>query len=142
MRRTILLVGVAILLVIGVQVFKPSSLTTETSVTPSEQKLEEKEAVSVSVDFGGGEVSQAKTSYINGQTAYGVLQTLVEQEGFSIETEQYDFGVFVKEMNGRASSGEKAWIYFVNGESGNVSADNYLLEPGDAVEWKYIEPTF
>ena len=57
-----------------------------------------------------------------------------------IETERYDFGVFVKSIEGRLSTAERAWIYFVNGESGQVGADQYQIYPGDVVTWRYVEP--
>lgn len=75
-------------------------------------------------------------------TAYDMLTMLAEENNIEIETEQYDFGIFVKSIGGFESSNEKAWIYFVNGESGQVSADKQIVKPGDLVEWKYIEPKF
>jgi hypothetical protein len=74
-------------------------------------------------------------------TAYGLLEKATFSESFEIEVEEYDFGVFVKTINGLESSAEMAWIYFVNGESAQVAADQYSLNPGDVVEWKYLAPT-
>ena len=73
-------------------------------------------------------------------TAFDALKNLAEKENISLETQQYDFGIFVKSIDGKESSAETAWIYFVNGESGTVAADLYKLKPGDVVEWKYIKP--
>ena len=74
-------------------------------------------------------------------TAYDLLK-MAESEGLvETEVEEYDFGVFVKAINGLKSSKDKAWIYFVNGESAQIAADQLVLKPGDLVEWKYISPS-
>ena len=75
-------------------------------------------------------------------TAYDILTKFANENNIKIETEQYDFGVLVKSINGFENSSEHTWIYFVNGESGQVSADNQTVEPGDQIEWKYIKPEF
>jgi len=75
-------------------------------------------------------------------TAYSLLTKLIEENNLEIETEQYDFGIFIKSIDGKENSNDMAWIYFVNGESGQVAADNMVVKPGDVVEWKYTEPKF
>ena len=72
---------------------------------------------------------------------FSILEEALEKNNISFETEKYDFGVFVKSINGIESTNEKAWIYFVNGESGQVAADKLELNTGDLVEWKYITPS-
>lgn len=73
--------------------------------------------------------------------AFSILEEALEENNIPFEVENYDFGVFVKSINGLESTNEKAWIYFVNGESGQVAADKMDLEKGDLVEWKYITPS-
>lgn len=73
--------------------------------------------------------------------AFSVLKEALEQNNIPLKVENYDFGVFVKSINGLESSNEKSWIYFVNGESGQVAADKMKLKTGDLVEWKYIAPS-
>lgn len=72
--------------------------------------------------------------------AFSILKEALEENDIPYEVETYDFGVFVKSINELESTAEKAWIYFVNGESGQVAADKMDLEKGDLVEWKYITP--
>ena len=64
-----------------------------------------------------------------------------EEGQVQFDVTEYDFGIFVNSINDLESSNEKAWIYFVNGESAQVAADQYQLESGDIVEWKYITPS-
>lgn len=72
---------------------------------------------------------------------FSILKEALEQDSIPLEVEKYDFGVFIKSINGLESTSEKAWIYFVNGEPGQVGADKMELKEGDLVEWKYITPS-
>lgn len=72
---------------------------------------------------------------------FSILKEALDQNNIQFETETYNFGVFVKSINGFESTGKKAWIYFVNGESGQVAADKMELKKSDIVEWKYIPPS-
>lgn len=72
---------------------------------------------------------------------FSILEEALDQNNIPLEIETYDFGVFVKSINKLESTGKKAWIYFVNGESGQVAADKMNLEKGDLVEWKYVTPS-
>lgn len=46
-------------------------------------------------------------------------------------------GKFINEINGIKNSGEKNWIYYVNGQKANIGVSNYKINPGDVVSWKY-----
>ena len=95
------------------------------------------EPITLTVDFGDGETI---TESIEGvSTAYELLEEVAKRKDFEIEVENYDFGVLVTSINGYEGALERAWIYFVNGETGEVAADQAEVSPGDTVEWKFIE---
>jgi hypothetical protein len=98
--------------------------------------------VTLKIDAGEGISSSYILNTEEGQTAFSLLEKAEKLDEIVIETTEYEFGIFVDSINGFESSEDLAWIYFVNGQSGNVAADQYFLNPGDIVEWKYIEPTF
>ena len=74
-------------------------------------------------------------------SAFDLLKEALDANQITYETKSYDFGVFVSSINGFVSGADHTWIYFVNGQSGQVAADKYILKPQDVVEWKYITPT-
>ena len=115
-------------------------LPTKTSPQVSTQKDEVQNTLKLSVNFGDGK-EMTYESEKESATAYGLLEIAAADKGVELVTETYDFGILVKSINGYESTAEKAWIYFVNGESGTVAADQYILEPGDAVEWRYMPPS-
>lgn len=108
-------------------------------------KLQQQEQTQVStvklkIDYGNGEIISYETEIKEDATVFSVLENAVQEKEIPMETQQYDFGVFVKSINNLESDINLSWIYFVNGNSGNVAADQKILQPGDLVEWKYIEP--
>jgi hypothetical protein len=76
------------------------------------------------------------------QTPYDALVKIGNAHSFTVEKKQYDFGVFVEKIGNRANTKDNAWIYYVNGKSGDVAADKKILRGGDAVEWRYTKPLY
>lgn len=139
MRRTLALIG-TLLAIAGLLVWSSSrhALTASNSspavtIVPTSAAIPN---VAVSIDFGRGEVKVASVSAAN---AFSALIAVTDREKLAVKTKQYDFGVFVQSIRGLASGTKKAWIYFVNGKSGQVAADKYVLKDGDKVEWKFTD---
>lgn len=81
-------------------------------------------------------------SDIQASTPYEALVSVASKNNITLQTKQYDFGVFVEGIGDQKNTTEKAWIYFVNGKSGEVASDKYTLKQGDTVEWKYTTPIY
>jgi hypothetical protein len=45
-------------------------------------------------------------------------------------------------IGGKTNTKDKVWIYLINGKSGDMAADKYILKPEDKIEWKYLKPIF
>ena len=106
---------------------------------PPTTEISQTQAVFI-INYGDGNL--VTTSFVPrpGQTVFEALREVSEEKDIVLETQQYDFGVFVKAIGGYQSSAEMAWIYFINGNSGQVAADNQVITNGDLVEWKYVKP--
>lgn len=111
--------------------------TPQTEITP-EPGLQSAMLV---IDYGDGKPQVFSMELSEDSTAFSLLQSITQTQNFPLVTEQYDFGVFVKSIDGRESSNEMAWIYFVNGKAGTIAADQMKVNPGDTVEWKFIKPS-
>lgn len=131
-----------LLLVILASVFAFLYLTKPMQEASPKQVETQQEIQSATIiaNFGDTNMLSKEFNVNDETTAYSLLQELVQSESLDLETQQYDFGIFVKAINGYESSAEKAWIYYVNGESGQVTADQKKINSNDLVEWKYIEP--
>lgn len=94
----------------------------------------------INLDFGDGKT--IKADVITGETAFDALKKAADSNQLELKTKQYDFGVFVQAIGDKENTKELAWIYFVNGKSGEVAADKYILKAGDVLEWKYVAPIY
>ncbi len=66
------------------------------------------------------------------ETAFTLLQ-----KNAKIDFQQYDFGVFIKSINGVAGDNKNFWAFYVNGDFSNAGADKTPLKKGDKVEWVF-----
>lgn len=105
------------------------------------QNHEQVSVVTLKIDYGNGEVVSFNQEVEDNTTAFSVLEKATKENDIKMETQQYDFGVFVKSINSFESGADLSWIYFVNGKSGGVAADQKTLNPDDLVEWKYMTPS-
>ena len=141
LRLTTLALLLLVLLAGYLLLVKPATVRKST-LSPPPATEEAKKEIALVLDFGGGKVATYSIIPSGSTTVYGLLERVADEEGIGLETQQYDFGIFVKSINGKESSTERAWIYFVNGQSADVAADKYDVKGGDLIEWKYIEPSY
>ncbi len=87
-------------------------------------------------------INSISYSDVQATTPYDALVVIAKKNNLVLQTKQYDFGVFVEGIGDKKNTQAKAWIYYVNGKSGEVSADKYELKQGDSVEWKYTTPIY
>jgi len=80
--------------------------------------------------------------YSDNLTVFDVLEEYGEENDIELMSKQYDFGVFVEGIGDYQNTTEMVWIYYVNDESANVSADNYPLSSEDKIKWAYQEPIY
>jgi len=121
--------------------FIDTSNPTPVTIQNTNEASVEASQVTVVIDFGDGKTVTGKVVISELTTAYSALTKLANENDIEIETKQYDFGVFVQSIDSHESSSEKAWIYYVNGESGTVAADKKEVVGTDIVEWKYLTPS-
>ena len=134
---------VILILIVGSITFLPQNK----SETINQDKAVQQDSVntqnvSLIIDFGNNESVNYSTIPNKDQTAYTLLVEAASTNNLMLSTKQYDFGVFVEAIGDYKNSDEKAWIYYINGESATVAADNSELINGDFVEWKYEEPNY
>jgi hypothetical protein len=118
------------------QMGKPQ-LATQNQVV--KETIPQKSSVTVTIDDGQ---NISTYSGIPAGNAFDALTLAASQSGTQIVTKQYDFGIFIQKIGTKESGKDMAWIYFVNGKSGNEAADKYTLYDGDQVEWKYTKPLY
>ena len=69
-------------------------------------------------------------------TAFGILQEAAAENGFALEFQKYEFGVFVTAIGGVKPSGNKYWAFYYNGKYSQVGASDQMVKEGDSIYWK------
>ena len=69
-----------------------------------------------------------------GDTAYNVLERVL---GDKLDAEDGKYGKFIKGIDGVYGTDTSYWTYFINRESAQVGAEQYVLKPNDEMIWHY-----
>ncbi|TFF92245.1 DUF4430 domain-containing protein [Candidatus Thorarchaeota archaeon] len=90
------------------------------------------ESVSLLLDFGNGTVNTYEGLY--GTTVLNVTESVVD-----VEIRWYGDLAFVTSIAGVGNNPDLGlwWQYWVNGDLGSVAANQYSLQDGDTVEWRF-----
>jgi len=67
-----------------------------------------------------------------GKSAYDLLK-----EKYKVEATEGSFGVMVNSINGLKASTTEFWLFSVNGQQPEVSADKYQTHASDKIIWEY-----
>lgn len=98
----------------------------------------------ITINFGNGTIKTHEIKTTN-NTAYTLLMQTAKIEGYSIKTTYYAiYDSFLIESISNIENGQdnKYWIYYINGESGAISADKQIVKNNDIIEWRFEEFTY
>lgn len=104
------------------------------------EMIENENQASLIIDFGEMQATYS-AAVQEGETALSLLQRLSDQK-HKLTIKHYDFGDLVEGIDGYENGPERAWIYFVNGNSGDVGAGDKAIVPGDELKWSYMKPSY
>lgn len=94
------------------------------------------------LDFGDGTVkSWTDLPYVEGQTLFDLTAKIARENNLALEFDPPgEYGIFLKSIGDKkgGEEGGKWWLWWVDGQAGEVAADQYRLQPGDVAEWKYV----
>ena len=93
----------------------------------------------------GGELHREKHSLNESSslTALALLQSFAEAGSWQLEIQNTQYGALINAIDGRVNgSDNKYWIYYVNGEMALVGAGDYVVQPGDRIEFRFEESIF
>ena len=141
-----LILAFPLVIILAIAIWLKSSLVSKTSLTqlnsPTPTQNQEQYSAKVTLVFSETDKKEFNYYYTDKKSAFDALKEVTDREEVKLETQQFDFGILIKSVNGFENTNEKSWIYYVNGNSADVGADKYELKNGDTIEWRYIKPVF
>jgi len=94
------------------------------------------ESASLLIDDGSDNPRGFAIEISASTTAFDLLQEASLTSGFAIESEEYDFGVFVEAINDKRNRQDnKYWLFYVNGELSQLTPDKVIVNPEDEIEF-------
>jgi hypothetical protein len=79
-----------------------------------------------------------ETEIIENTSVYDFMKKLKKEKKIDfIEKKYIGMGIFIDEINGIKTNGEKYWIYYVNNIKADIGISNYKIKPGDIISWRY-----
>lgn len=101
------------------------------------------------IGLGGGYLAKHNQAKVSAPQSVAAVQTIsydceegqtaltVLKDDNEVKTQDSELGVFVDEINGVKNGDGSFWIYYVNGEMGQVGAEEYQCQAGDKIEWRF-----
>lgn len=127
---TLTLLSFLVLLVVALIVRAPSTSTK----LPVPVQLDQQSSPSAA------ENAAPETISYNCEAGKSALELLRKKVADSLEVKTYSIGAMVESINGvKGGTGNKYWLYFVDGKSATVSADTYHCQDREPVEWRFTD---
>lgn len=96
----------------------------------------ETESASVLIDDGSGNTKEFVLEVQASTTALDLLQEASLTDGFSVESKEYGFGVFVEAINNKRNRQDnKYWLFYVNNALSQLTPDKVVVNPEDKIEF-------
>ena len=95
---------------------------------------------SIMIDFGGGEVSVFPDLAVGPEVSLlELLEGVTTENGVAFETKAFEgLGTMVQRIGDKENGDDgRYWIYWVNNAKLPIGADQYQIQPGDIVHWKF-----
>ncbi len=115
------------------------------SVPAPQQPLAESQApagtAALMLDFGDGTVkTYTDLAFADGETLFDLTKRAAENNGLTFEYQPPgQYGILIDQIGlMRGGTDNKYWLWYENGRMGQVASDAYLLQPGDVLEWKFV----
>ena len=142
-KNWIVAVAIVVLALIG-GYFVSTNIGQQTASTPTTTSQEQvkKAQVEVKVDYAGDSGKSAETKSVEveeGKTAWDALQVAVGKENIEFKDYGGDLGIFIAGINGVKPTGNKFWLFKVNGEGAKVGVSTYKVKSGDQIEFVVSE---
>jgi LPXTG-motif cell wall-anchored protein len=109
----------------------------QTPILAAEQPLE---MITVIGDKDSGVLlEETALNSINGKTAFDALLNTVGSN--NLEYSESDYGKMITGVKGLQAKGNFYWAFYINGISAQVGADQYIVQKGDSLSFKYVDWT-
>lgn len=106
------------------------------SPSPEPESATTSETAFILIDDGAENPKEFVLEISASTTAFALLQEACLAAGFVIESNEYDFGVFVEAINNKRNRQDnKYWLFYVNDELSQLTPDKVTVNPADKIKF-------
>lgn len=121
-----------------------NKLTKNPQPTPSPQ-IEQLKYIDVPITIDYQKEDRAKEAKFatvkEDTTAWEVTKKAIGEDNLEYKDYGGDLGIFISAINNVKPTGNKFWLFKVNGEGADIGVSSYKLKQGDQIEFVISEPT-
>lgn len=114
----------------------------QTNPLPSPQ-IEEVRVIELPIEIDYNRQKQSETkiaSVAENASAWEALKTIVGEQNIEYKDYGGELGIFIGAIYGVKPTGNKFWLFKVNGEGAKVGVSNYKVKEGDQLQFVISEP--
>lgn len=104
-------------------------------ITDQNQESVTEAKAQIIVNPDNEESQNYEISFGEEESVFDALVKLNEQDDFSFEYVEYDFGAYIKSMNGITPDDTHFWKFQINSEDSAVGISDYILQDGDEISF-------
>ncbi|MBI2327683.1 DUF4430 domain-containing protein [Candidatus Curtissbacteria bacterium] len=122
--------------------FFVSSNKSQTNPPPAPQ-IEEVKIIDIpiKIDYGKENQSETKIAKVEeNSSAWEALKTAAGEQNIEYKDYGGELGIFISAINQVKPTGNKFWLFKVNGEGASVGVSSYKVQNGDKLEFVISEP--
>jgi len=94
------------------------------------------ETAFILIDDGAENPKEFVLEISTSTTAFDLLQEAGFVAGLAVESQEYDFGVFIEAINDKRNRQDnKYWLFYVNGELSQLTPDKVVVNSADKIEF-------
>lgn len=113
-----------------------SAINQNSETLPSPTPVQE-QSQEVLLEITGAEAvtETYQMSYVEGESTFDILtRATQENSDLTIDFQEFEFGAFLKSINGYDPSGDnKFWFFEINGVQSEVGISDYTVQSGDQI---------
>lgn len=121
----------------GPNSFSNNPTQSEDDNVSTDNEGEEEKIISVTLSVEG---RFYRADVLEESNVIDAMGKIAMESDLKFETKNYPgLGTFVESINEVKNGNGKYWFLYVNDESSSIGASQYILSPGDEIEWQFKE---
>lgn len=146
MKKNLKFIVLALFIIGAVGLWQASVLETKNKALEPNSQEQTQKNISLTFTFTADDNKTIDYPLLENNTKnlFAISQEIAGQENWDFQYKDYgEMGYLVTKINNIENGQDnRYWQYYVNGEQPQISADKYIPQSNEKIEWRYAESAF